>query len=165
MLLGVRIKRISLFDIEKNRADIEGVLVEIAEVENHLKSLKSYATRYLKNLIKTYKDIYPRRTEATGFAEVEVRELTATELQIRQDENGYIGTTVKGEVILECSSLDKLLMVYGNGRYHVMSPLINYLSITTWFVVRFIIGKVPLPPSTLRKASRISNVLNSEERS
>ena len=122
MLLGVRIKRISLFDIEKNRADIEGVLVEIAEVENHLKSLKSYATRYLKNLIKTYKDIYPRRTEATGFAEVEVRELTATELQIRQDENGYIGTTVKGEVILECSSLDKLLMVYGNGRYHVMSP-------------------------------------------
>ena len=26
MLLGVRIKRISLFDIEKNRADIEGVL-------------------------------------------------------------------------------------------------------------------------------------------
>ena len=51
-----------------------------------------------------------------------MRELTATELQIRQDENGYIGTTVKGEVILECSSLDKLLMVYGNGRYHVMSP-------------------------------------------
>ena len=48
MLLGVRIKRISLFDIEKNRADIEGVLVELAEVEKHLKSLKSYATRYLK---------------------------------------------------------------------------------------------------------------------
>lgn len=122
MLLGVRIKRISLFDIEKNRADIEAVLTELAEVEKHLQSLKNYATRYLKNLIKTYKNIYPRRTEATGFAEVEVRELTATELQIRQDENGYIGTSVKGEIIMECSSLDKLLMVYGNGRYQVMSP-------------------------------------------
>ena len=122
MLLGVRIKRISLFDIDKNRADIEAVLSELAEVEKHLKSLKSYATRYLKNLIKTYKNTYPRRTEATGFAEVEVRELTATELQIRQDENGYIGTAVKGEVIMECSSLDKLLIVYSNGRYQVMSP-------------------------------------------
>ena len=40
MLLGVRIKRISLFDIEKNRADIEAVLAELAEVEKHLKSLK-----------------------------------------------------------------------------------------------------------------------------
>ena len=70
-----------------------------------------------------------------------MRELTATELQIRQDENGYIGTSVKGEVIMECSSLDKLLMVYGNGRYHVMSPQINYSSITTWFVVRSITVK------------------------
>ena len=124
----VRIKRISLFDIEKNRADIEAVLMNSLKLKN-TKKLKSYATRYL-NLIKTYKDIIWRRTEATGFAEVEVRELTATELQIRQDENGYIGTSVK-EVILECSSLDKLLIVYGNGRYHVMSPQISYSLITT----------------------------------
>ena len=122
MLLGVRIKRISLFDIEKNREEIEGILAELEEVEKHLKSLKGYATRYLKNLIKTYKDIYPRKTEATGFSTVEVRELTATELQIRQDENGYIGTAVKGELLMECSSLDKLLIVFGNGRYHVMPP-------------------------------------------
>ena len=35
-------------------------------------------------------------TESTSFSNVEVRELTATELQIRQDENGYMGTAVKG---------------------------------------------------------------------
>ncbi len=122
MLLGVRIKRISLFDIEKNRKDIDAILLNLEEVEKHLNSLKSYATRYLKNLIKTYKEIYPRKTELTGFEQVEVRELTATELQIRQDENGYIGTAVKGEVLLECSSLDKLLIVFGNGRYQVLPP-------------------------------------------
>ena len=122
MLLSVRIKRISLFDIEKNKEDIDRILTELEEVEKHLKSLKGYATRYLKNLIKEYKEIYPRMTESTSFSNVEVRELTATELQIRQDENGYIGTAVKGEVIMECSSLDKLLIVYGNGRYQVVPP-------------------------------------------
>ncbi len=122
MLLGVRIKRISLFDIEKNRKDIDDILAELAEVEKNLKALKSYAIRYIKRLIKEYKGQYPRCTEAASFKEVEVRELTATELQIKRDENGYIGTNVKGEVLLECSSLDKLLVVWTNGKYKVMPP-------------------------------------------
>ena len=46
-----------------------------------------------------------------------MRELTATELQIKKDENGFIGTGVKGETILECSSLDKLLVVWKDGKY------------------------------------------------
>ena len=122
MLLGVRIKRISLFDINKNRKDIEDILAELAQVEKDLKALNGYAIRYLKRLIKEYKGQYPRRTQATGFAEVEVRELTATELQIKRDENGFIGTGVKGETILECSSLDKLLVVWTDGKYMVMPP-------------------------------------------
>ena len=122
MLLGVRIKRISLFDINKNRQDIENILEELAEVEKNLGALKGYAIRYLKRLIKEYKGQYPRCTESTSFKEIAVRELTATELQIKQDENGYIGTNVKGEVLLECSSLDKLLVVWKNGMYKVMPP-------------------------------------------
>ncbi len=122
MLLGVRIKRISLFDIEKNRKDIDDILAELVQVEKDLKGLKGYATRYLKRLIKDYKADYPRCTESTCFKEIEVRELTATELQIKRDENGYIGTNVKGEVIMECSSLDKLLVVWSNGKYKVMPP-------------------------------------------
>ncbi len=122
MLLGVRIKRISLFDINKNRKDIEEILAELDQVEKDLGGLTAYATRYLKRLIKEYRDDYPRLTVATGFQEVEVRELTATELQIRKDENGFIGTNVKGEILLECSSLDKLLVVWNDGKYVVMPP-------------------------------------------
>ena len=122
MLLSVRIKRISLFDIEKNRKDIDDILAELAEVEKNLKALNGYTIRYIKRLIKEYKGQYPRCTEAACFKEVEVRELTATELQIKRDENGYIGTNVKGEVILECSSLDKLLVVWTNGQYKVLPP-------------------------------------------
>ncbi len=122
MLLGVRIKRISLFDINKNRKDIEDILAELEQVEKDLGALNGYTIRYLKKLIKEYKADYPRLTKATGFKEVEVRELTATELQIKQDENGFIGTNVKGETILECSSLDKLLVVWTDGKYMVMPP-------------------------------------------
>ncbi|MBN2161383.1 MAG: DNA topoisomerase IV subunit A [Pontiellaceae bacterium] len=122
MLLGVRIKRISLFDINKNRKDIEDILAELEQVEKDLGALTGYAIRYIKRLIKEYRDEYPRMTQSTSFKEVEVRELTATELQIKQDENGFIGTNVKGETILECSSLDKLLVVWNDGKYMVIPP-------------------------------------------
>ncbi len=122
MLLGVRIKRISLFDIEKNRKDIEAILAELTQVEKDLQGLNGYTIRYLKRLIKEYKDDYPRRTVSTSFKEADVRELTASELSIKQDENGYIGTSVKGEEILQCSSLDRLLIVLKNGQYKVVQP-------------------------------------------
>ncbi|MEI6892430.1 MAG: DNA topoisomerase IV subunit A [Pontiella sp.] len=122
MLLRVRIKRISLFDIEKNRKDIEEILAELIQVDKDLNGLNGYTIRYIKRLIKEYKDQYPRCTEATSFKEADVRELTSRELQIKRDENGYIGTNVKGEVILECSSLDKLLVIRTNGQYKVLQP-------------------------------------------
>ena len=122
MLLGVRIKRISLFDINKNRKDIDDILAELEQVEKDLGALKGYAIRYLKRLIKEYREEYPRLTQSTSFKEVEVRELTATELQIKQDENGFIGTNVKGDTILECSSLDRLLIIWNDGKYMLIPP-------------------------------------------
>lgn len=123
MLLAIQIKRISLFDMNKNREDIEKILSELAEVEKNLKSLTTYATRYLKELIKKYKAQYPRRTKVAKFGEIEVRELTATELHIQHDmESRFVGSGVKGESVLKCSSLDKLMFVWDDGRYQMMAP-------------------------------------------
>ncbi len=124
MLLGIPIKRISLFDINKNRHDIDQILEELDEVEKNLKGLNGYAIRYVKNLIKKYKAQYPRRTEIRTFKEIAVRELTASELTIHHDpEIQFIGSAVKGgEEIMKCSSLDKLMFIWEDGRYQMMPP-------------------------------------------
>ena len=127
MLLAVRIKRISQFDINKNRKDIEDNLQELAEVEQNLGGLKSYAIRYLKALIKKYKKIYPRRTQIKTFEALDVRKLTSNELTINLDpDKGFLGHGVKGEELVKCSSLDKLLIVTKDGAFFVMPPPETY---------------------------------------
>jgi topoisomerase-4 subunit A len=123
MLLGVRIKRISLFDINKSRSDIDDIVKQLDEVNKNLGQLTKYAIAYLKKLIKDHKDAFPRRTKITSFEEVELRELTANELSMRWDrDNGYFGSQVDGELQFKCSSLDKLIFVWGDGRYKLMTP-------------------------------------------
>jgi topoisomerase-4 subunit A len=123
MLLGIRIKKISRFDIEKSKKEIGDILKALEEVEANLKQLTRYSVRYLKNLMKKYGDEYPRLTKVTSFKQVELREVTASECRIAYDaENGYYGYDVKGEVQFECSSLDKIIMVWKDGRYKMMPP-------------------------------------------
>jgi topoisomerase-4 subunit A len=123
-LLKIPIRRISLYDIEKNRAEIAAILKEAAEVEENLKGLRGFAVRYLKQLIKNYKERYPRLTMLATFGEIEMRTLTATELTLRIDrENGYIGHDIRtGEPLFQCSSLDKLIICWDDGRYKVIPP-------------------------------------------
>ncbi|MDD2455830.1 MAG: DNA topoisomerase IV subunit A, partial [Kiritimatiellae bacterium] len=59
-LLQIKIRRISRYDINRNREDIHNVLTEEEEVAKNLKSLRAYATRYIKALIKKYAKLYPR---------------------------------------------------------------------------------------------------------
>ncbi|MGA0333874.1 MAG: DNA topoisomerase IV subunit A [Kiritimatiellia bacterium] len=126
MLLGVRIKRISRFDMDKNRKDLEEILKSLQEVERNLKRIVDYAVDYLKDLKKQYAKDYPRltRIQEDGFKKIEVRKLTATELKIRYDrKGGYLGHGVReGDELLQCSSLDKIIVAWRDGRYQLMSP-------------------------------------------
>ncbi len=125
-LLKIQIRRISRYDIERNRQEIEGILREEDEVAKNIKGLRAHAVRYLKNLIKKYQPLYPRLTKLAEapFKQIEVRALTASELSLRIDrENGYIGTDIRsGEELFKCSSLDKIIVVWNDGRYKMMPP-------------------------------------------
>jgi topoisomerase IV subunit A len=123
MLLGLQIKRISRFDLNKNEEDKQKIVQELKEVERHLKKLTDFAIDYLQRLIKKYSKQYQRKTRLTTAEEIDVRELTANELAIAYDqERGFLGHQVKGEAAFRCSPLDRLLLVWDNGRYQMIPP-------------------------------------------
>ena len=122
MLLGVRIRRISLFDINKHKDEMEKVKAELAETRKHLKSLTKYAISHLKRLIKTYKDQYKRLTEVTEFGAVAAKEVAFKSFKVSYDrKKGYIGHKVNGsEFEVPCSKFDRLLLVFSDGLYKVV---------------------------------------------
>jgi len=123
MLLGIAIRRISLFDLEKNRKEIDRLVGELAEVEKDLAALVPFAIHYLRSLLRKYGPDCPRRTRLARFGEISARELTANELAIAYDrEKGYIGHKIAGEPLLSCSPLDRLLLVWKDGRCKVVPP-------------------------------------------
>jgi len=122
-LLAIPIRRISLFDLEKNRKEIEKLKAELEEVGKDLAEIVPYTVRYLRSLLRKYGPEYPRRTQTAAFGAISERELTANELTIHYDrEKGYIGHKIGGEPLLSCSPLDRLLLVWKDGRCKVTAP-------------------------------------------
>ena len=125
-LLKLQIRRISQFDIDKNREEIEAVRKEEAEVADNIVHLRAFVVKYLKGLVREYQKKYPRLTRiARGpFQEVDVRAITASELTVRWDkENGFVGSGLKnGDELFKCSSLDELLLIWKDGRFRKVQP-------------------------------------------
>jgi topoisomerase-4 subunit A len=123
LLLGIAIRRISLFDLEKNRREIEKLRKELEEAEYNLSQIVSYAIRYLRTILKRYGSEYPRLTRPATFGQISERELTADELTIHYDrENGYIGHKIEGDPLVPCSPLDRLILIWRDGRCKVAAP-------------------------------------------
>jgi topoisomerase-4 subunit A len=121
-LLQVRIRRISLFDIQQHRQETERVEAELAETRKRLKQLVRYAVSCLETLLAEYGPLYPRLTRSSRYEEVEAREVAFKTFKVAYDrESGYVGHKVSGdEFKLDCSKFDKLLLVFKDGRYKVI---------------------------------------------
>ena len=125
-LLKLQIRRISQFDIDKNREEIDAIRKEEGEVQDNLAHLRAYVVKYLKGLVKQYAKQYPRCTKIakSAFKQVDVRAITASELTIRWDkENGYVGSALRGgDELFKCSSLDELIFIWKDGRFKKLQP-------------------------------------------
>ncbi|HEY4781754.1 MAG TPA: DNA gyrase subunit A, partial [Chthoniobacterales bacterium] len=123
MLLALPIKRISKFDLQKNNEEKAKIVQELNEIRKNLRRLIPYTIAYLEELIAKYGKTYKRRTQLTEAEAIDVRELTAEELPIVYDqERGFLGSEVKGETAFRCSPLDRLMLVWENGRYQMIPP-------------------------------------------
>lgn len=121
MLLGVRIRRISLFDINKHREEMDKVKADLEETRKNLKSLTKYVIGRLQALLDKYGPIYPRLTKSSRYDEVEAKEVAFKAFKVAYDrESGYVGYKVSGEEFkVECTKFDKLLLVHKDGHYKV----------------------------------------------
>ena len=122
MLLGVRIRRISLFDINKHREEMDKVKAELEQTRGYLKNVTKYAIAHLEALFAKYGPVYPRLTKSSRYDEVDAREAAFKAFKVAYDrESGYVGHKVSGEEFkLDCTKFDKLLMVFKDGHYRVV---------------------------------------------
>ena len=123
-LLEIRIRRISTYDIEKNRRQIEDVGKSIKASERRLRSLKKTTIAYLEDLLEKYGDRYARRTEIAEFDAVSKKEVARQNLKLSYDpRTGFFGTSVRGSKFeITVSEFDRILVMSADGSYRVVSP-------------------------------------------
>jgi topoisomerase-4 subunit A len=121
-LLKIPIRRISLYDIEKAKAEMERLAAKLKEARHHLAHLTDYAVGYLSGLAKRLAPAWERKTELSGFNLVDVKEAAKRDLPLRDDgQSGYLGTNVSsGEAKFEVSTFDKVLIIRRNGIWSVV---------------------------------------------
>ena len=121
MLLAVRIRRISLFDINKHREEMEKVKADLKETQANLKNVTRYAIGHLQGLLEKYGPMYPRLTKSSRFDEVQAKEVAFKAFKVAYDrKSGYLGYKVNGEEFkLDCTKFDKILTVFKDGHYKV----------------------------------------------
>jgi len=120
-LLQVRIRRISLFDINKHREEMQKVKADLEETRKNLKNLTRYVINHLETLLAKYGPIYPRLTKSSRYDEVDAKEVAFKSFKVAYDrESGYVGYKVSGEEFrVDCTKFDKLLLVFRDGHYRM----------------------------------------------
>lgn len=120
-LLALKIRRISLFDINKHKEEMDKIKAELSETRKNLKNLTKYAINHLEKLLEKYEKQYPRLTKISRFDEVDAREAAFKAFKVSYDrESGYVGYKVSGdEFKTECTSYDKIILVFRDGHYKV----------------------------------------------
>jgi len=121
-LLQVRIRRISLFDINQHREEMEKVKGELEETRRKLKNLTKYVIAHLEALLAKYGPLYPRQTKSSRYDEVDAKEVAFRAFKVAYDrESGYVGHKVSGEEFkVDCTRFDKIILVFKDGHYQIV---------------------------------------------
>ncbi|MEO1369908.1 MAG: DNA gyrase subunit A, partial [Acidobacteriota bacterium] len=112
-LLKIPIRRISLYDIEKFRRQVDDIVRQIKKVRGQLRRLTQTTIEYLSGLLEKYGPQYERRTEITSFDVVSKAEVARQTIKLAYDaETGFFGSDVKGDKFeMTVSEYDKVLLV------------------------------------------------------
>lgn len=121
-LLNIPIRRISRFDLDKNKEEIVATQNVLAEIEKKLKNIKKFTINYLRNLITKYGKHFQRKTTFQAIEQVDLRAIETRTIKIGFDpSSGFVGTKVTAVHTIECTNFDKLLLIFKDGTYSVIN--------------------------------------------
>ena len=140
-LLKIPIRRISLYDINKARDEMEQINARVKEINAHLKNITAYSVSYLKGIIakiKANEEISggARKTIVGAFDKVIAKEVVKRDVGLLYDpKSGYLGTNVSGAKVAEVSPYDRILAIRKNGMYTVMDlPEKAFIGADAWWI-------------------------------
>lgn len=121
-LLKIPIRRISLYDIERAKAEMERLKGKVKEAKRHLANLTEYGIGFLRSVADKLRPAWARKTKIASFDKVDVKEAARRDVALRYDrQTGYLGTNVStGEFLFDVSPFDRLLVIRRNGLYSVV---------------------------------------------
>ena len=135
-LLKIPIRRISLFDINKNRDQVTAINARLKEIAKRLKNLKTCAIEYLEGMVEQLEKftkldekndtrfidpkLLTRQTTVTTFSAVDVKTVVKRDIPLRYDDKGYLGIKVSGgREIIKVTPYDRILIVRKTGIWGV----------------------------------------------
>jgi topoisomerase-4 subunit A len=140
-LLKIPIRRISLYDINKAKAEMLEIQARVKEINGHLKNITAYALGFLDGIIAKIKandelERGARKTKVGVFDKVDAKEVVRRDQELKYDrDTGYLGTAVTGETLAEVSPFDRILVLRANGTYAVTDlPEKAFVGAGAWWI-------------------------------
>jgi topoisomerase-4 subunit A len=123
-LLDLKIRRISAYDIRKNRGEITDIAAAIRQCNAKLRNLTKTTMGWLSGLIEKYSERYPRRTAIETFHTVDKLAVAKANIRLSYDrEASYFGSSVRGsEFVMNVTEYDRILTVTADGTYRITAP-------------------------------------------
>ena len=125
-LLQIPIRRISRFDIDRLKEELDSILKDMDQVHYHLEHLVEYAIAYIRNLLDKYGAAHARNTQIVSFNAVDRRAIARRDLKVYHDRiNCFVGTAVKpsnkADSPLLCTEFDRLMLLRTDGTCKVIA--------------------------------------------
>ena len=118
-LTEIKIKRISKYDVDKQKNNITKIQNDIEEIENNIKHINDYSIRYFEQLYEKFKRDNTRNTEIVEFDSISAKRVIVANKKLFFNKiDGFIGMSLKkDQFISNCSELDDIIVFLGNGKY------------------------------------------------
>lgn len=122
-LLKIPIRRISLYDINKAKAEMKQIETDIKTIKKHLKNIVDYAIGCIDEIRTQFPEqSLQRKTELTSFTQIAEKQAAKRDQPLYYDaENGYLGLSVRtGKELFRVSEFDRVLIIPKGGFFKVV---------------------------------------------